>query len=119
MTSPLETQIRNAIAAGFKGQLLTGTLVRSTGVAVDEYGDPINTTATYTVSGFVDNFDERYRAQAGIPETDSRITLILGNSETEPQKDDVIDFANWPTFQVREVKIDPARASAVLQVFNL
>ena len=113
------SQLRAKIAKGFKGKLLIGTLTRSTGTTVDSYGDPVTSNTVYTVEGFNDEYSEIYRAQAGVPETDSKVTLILGNCEVDPIKDDLIKFPNWPSFKVRKVKIDPARAHAECQSFQV
>lgn len=100
--------------------MLTGTLTRMTSSSVDEYGDLIpGAPLTFNVEGFVDAYEDDYRIRAGIPEGDSRVTLILGNSETEPAKDDEISIAGWPTMKVRKVKIDPARATAECQSFEV
>jgi hypothetical protein len=119
MASFLESQLRNAIAKGFKGRLLTGTLTRIINGGVDEYGDPSTTTQTFRVEGFVDAYSDAYRAQAGIPETDSKITLIAGNSAVEPIKLDRIQFTNWPLFEVRVVKTDPAKATFECQSYEV
>lgn len=120
MSSFLEDKLSNAIASGFKNKLLTGTLSRISGETLNEYGDIVSeTTTTYSVEGFIDNYSDVYIAQAGIPETDSKVILILGNCETEPLKDDTVSFANWPTMKIRKVKIDPARATAECQSFNV
>ena len=119
MASFLEGQLRNALAKGFKGKLLVGTLSRATSTTNDVYGDPIEgTPVTFRVEGFCDAYNDVYRNQAGIPETDSKVTLILGNCQTEPIKDDLISFPNWPQFKVRKVKIDPVRATAECQSFE-
>lgn len=120
MASFLESQLRDQLARGFKGHMLVGTLTRATASSQDEYGDPIpGTPESFVVEGFIDAYSDVYRAQAGIPETDSKVTLILGNSETEPVKDDLISFPNWPSFKVRKVKIDPAKATAECQSFKV
>ena len=119
MASQLESAIRQSIAKGFKGRLLTGTLLRGQSITVDEYGDEVELQQlTFAVEGFVDNYSDAYRATAGIPETDVRITLILGNCETEPRKDDVVFFPTFGEYKLRgPIKIDPARASAECQAF--
>jgi len=120
MVSFLESQLRNAIAAGFKGKLLTGSLTRAVSSGLDEYGDTITgAPQTFRVEGFVDEWTSLYKVQAGIPEDDSKVVLILGNCETTPIKDDKITFSGFPTFQVRKVKIDPAKASAECQSYKV
>lgn len=120
MAKILDGSIRKAIGQAFKGALLTGTLSRETQGAVDEYGDPIpGAPETYAVEGFISQYDEAYRATAGIPLTDSKVVLILENCATQPLKDDLVSFPGWNTFKVRNVKIDPDKASAVCQSFQI
>ncbi len=116
----LDGQIRAAIAAGFSGRLLKGTLTRSVpGGGLDEHGDPVaSTTVTYQTEGFVDTFSAFYRSQAGIPDTDVRITLIGGLTGAVPTKDDRVTFRGT-TYQIRRVlDIDPAEASYTLQGYK-
>lgn len=89
--------------------------------ANNDFGDPDSEPKTFRVEGFPSQYDERYRISAGIPETDFKILLILGNSETEPQKDDLIVFegSGFDAGKVRAVKTDPANASATCQVFGV
>lgn len=119
MASFLEGQLRNAIAKGFRGKLRVGTLTRMIPGSVDEYGDPVSTPTEFRVEGFVDTYSDFYRAQAGIPQNDVKIVLIAGNSATEPKKEDEISFAGYPTYQVREIKTDPAFATWELQSFSV
>lgn len=114
------SQLRAKIAAGFKGKLLVGTLTREVVSGVNEYGDPIATSRqNYTVNGLVDNWSQAYKKTAGIPEDDCKIILISGLCDTEPKKDDLITFPNFPTFQVRKVVGDPALAHTECQSFKI
>ena len=114
------SQLRAKIAQGFKGQLLAGTLTRRTSNTVNEYGDSIpGVTQQFTVNGCVDEYDEIYRLRAGIPEGSSKIILIAGLCDTEPLKDDYIVFPNFPKFQVRKVKTDPAIAHYECESFKV
>ena len=116
----LDGQIRSAIASGFKGRLLTGTLTRTTpGGGLDKYGDPIApSTSTFRCEGFVETFSAFYRAQAGIPDTDVKILLIAGLIDTVPVKDDRVTFRGV-TYQIRRVlDIDPAKATYALQGYK-
>ena len=120
MASFLTGSLRKAIASGFKNQLLTGTLLRPGTTSVNEYGDPVVIQpGSFSVEGFHDAYDEKYRVQAGIPSTDSKIVLILGNCQTDPIKDDTITLVGYKPFKVRSVKTDPAKASAECQVFEI
>lgn len=116
----LEGQIRDAIAAGFAGKLLKGTITRTVpGGGLDVNGDPkAPTTQTYQTQGFVESFSAYYRASAGIPDTDVKITLIGGLTDTVPTKDDRVTFRG-AAYQIRKVLgIDPAEASYTLQGYK-
>lgn len=118
----LDGQIRSAIAAGFNGRLLTGTLTRTVpGGGLDANGDPIApTTQTFQTQGFVESFSAFYRAASNgrINDTDVKITLIGGLTGTVPTKDDRVTFRGV-TYQIRRiVEIDPAEASYVLQGYQ-
>lgn len=110
MASFLESQLRNAIAKGFKGKLLVGTLTRMVSTGVDENNDPVQTPVVYRVEGFVDDYSAFYRANAGIPENSVKVILIAGNCETEPEKNDFIQFPRYPRYQIRKIMGDPATA---------
>lgn len=120
MASFLQGPLRKAIAAGFRNQLIQGTLLRQNASSTNEYGDVVATPpSSFTVSGFHDQYDEKYRVAAGIPETDSKLTLILGNCQTDPIKDDTITLIGYPAFKVRKIRTDPAKATAECQVFEI
>lgn len=113
------SQMRVKIANGFRGKLLVGVLTRVGADTVDGYGDPVpGASQTFRVEGFADEYSEVYKAQAGIPFGDSKVTLIAGLMSTDPLKDDYVQFPNFPRFQVRSVKTDPAKAAWELQVFR-
>jgi len=119
--SLLQSRIRLAIASGFKEKLLIGTLSRVTDSGVDAFGDPVvGAAVNYRCEGFIDQYSDAYRVAAGIPETDAKVVLILGNTEVEPQKNDSVNFPNFGTYKLRgSIKIDPARASAECQAFRV
>ena len=110
MSSLLESQVRAAIAKGFKGKLLEGTITRTTSTTVDQYGDPVpGSTITAACEGFPDEYDDVYRKQAGIPETSVKIILIAGNTAVEPKKTDIVTFRGID-YEILKVKTDPALA---------
>ena len=123
MVSPLEGSLKKQVAAGFKGYLLNGTIRRSTPTGVDAKGDgtaPTITTAPF--EGIRGSFSAFVRAQAGIPETDVSILVLLGSTTMEPRKDDLINIpkgsAKW--YNVRRiVDIDPAGATANCQAYEV
>lgn len=110
MASFLESQLRNAIAKGFKGRLLVGTLSRVVNGDVDEYGDPVETFVEYRMEGFEDEYSDFYRASVGIPETTVKLVFIAGNSATVPQKNDRVVFRTGK-YKIDAVKTDPALAT--------
>jgi len=111
--------IAKQIYAGFKGKLLTGTLSRSEGSGADEYGDPTSVVTTeYSCQGFIEDYSLYYRASAGIPDGDVRITLFAQSLAVTPTKDDKITMRDQQ-YQVRQVRSDPAQATWELQAFPL
>ncbi len=93
MTSFLAGSLANAIAAGFRGKLLPGTLRKNTTTSRDSFGDPVSTTADYAVQGL----QETYSA----PAIGDRVQI------------------NGQWFQVRDVKIDPAAATYECQSYRV
>jgi len=119
MASPLESEVRNAVAAGFKGLLLTGTIRRETVLSLSAEGDPITSFVDYTFEGIRDSFSAWFIASSGIQATDSRILIIAGLCPIVPTQDDKIKIGgSW--FQVRRVvEIDPAGATYTLAGFAI
>ncbi len=119
MASWLEGGLKKSIAKGFKGKskLLPGT-IRRYSYAMDNFGDrnPLN-HIDYPFNGIRESFDARYRAQAGIPESDVKVLVLLGSTTVTPQQTDKV-LINGSWHEVREVlSIDPAGASASLQCY--
>lgn len=123
MASPLVGAIRKQVAAGFKGKLTKGSLRRELPGGVDEFGDPLPGTVTnYPFEGIRDSFSALYREQAGIPETDVAILVLLGSTSVTPKQNDKLFLdAPWNKWhQCRKIlEIDPAGASAKLQAFEI
>jgi hypothetical protein len=119
MASPLESAISQAIASGFKGLLLTGTIRRETVGSLTDEGDPVTTFTDYPFEGIRDNFSAYYAATAGIPVTDARILIIAGLCPIIPAQDDKIKIGGaW--YQVRRItEIDPATATYTLAGFAI
>ncbi len=120
MASLLETEIRNLVTAGFKGQLLTGTLRREGVALLDSFGDVVPTAAvTHAFEGIRESFNAAFANQAGIPVTDVRILIIAGSLSVEPLKGDEI-FIRSAWHEVREIlERDPANATHILQCFEI
>ncbi len=118
MASFLEGPLAKAIATGFKGKLNKGMLRRSGPSTVDEYGDPQPGPDTaYTVEGFVDSYSAYVRAQAGVPDTDSKV-CILGATLPRgivPRQSDRITIAGRNFVAVRLTNVDPANALYEIQ----
>lgn len=114
----LDSQIKAAIAKGFNGKLLSGTLRKVATTGRDANGDPITTTTDYPCQGFVDAYSAMVRIAAGIPETDSKIVLIAGLVATEPAIGDRVQLSGqW--WQARAVSKDPADATFELQSYRV
>lgn len=124
MASPLEGALKRQIAKGFAGKLTLGVLRRSTSSGLDSWGDPLPPTITdISFNGIRQDFSLYTKANAGIPETDVNILILLGSMkpvELTPKKDDLVymrkPWNQW--YQCRRVlSIDPAGASCNLQAF--
>lgn len=114
----LDGQIKQAIAAGFNGKLLKGTLRKITATGRAANGDPVTTTTDYACQGFREAYSAFFRAQAGIPDDDTKITLIAGLCGAAPAVEDKVNISGgW--WQIRKVAIDPAGATYELQCFGV
>lgn len=121
----LTGDIADAIYAGFKNKLLTGTLVRdSPSTTLNALGDPTGvTTQSWPCQGFIDNYSAHTRAAAGIPATDSKV-CVFGKSLPKgirPQKDDRVVMTNGviaTNWQLRSAVVDPAGALWECQAFS-
>lgn len=109
----LDGQIADLVYAGFKGKLLSGTLSKDApGGTLDSLGDPTTETTTgYACQGFVDGYSDMYRAQAGIPQEDSKVSIFAKSlpAGVRPGKDDRVTIGG-DIWQIRNVKTDPATA---------
>lgn len=122
MASQLEGPLARTIARAFRGKLTDGTLRRESAASVDDFGDPQSPTpSTFTFNGIRDSFDAKYRQQAGIPQTDVGVLVLLESvtpRTTPRQGDQVYIKAQW--HQVREIlDQDPAGATMQLQCFEI
>jgi hypothetical protein len=119
MSSILSGPLAKAIYAGFKDRLLVGTHRRETpGTTLDAYGDPTGSTvATTTVQGFTSSYNEMFRVNSLIPDTDLKVNIFAQSApDLVPTKDDLVQFAGvW--YQIRQVKKDPATALWTCQSF--
>jgi hypothetical protein len=112
------------VAAGFKGKLTKGTLHRPGSTTVDDFGDDVpGTPETYAIGECIrEDFSAFYRVQAGIPDTDVSILILLGTVATVPRKDDFVylktPWNRWHKIR-RILTIDPAGASGKYQAFEV
>jgi len=122
-----------AIFAGFKGQLRKGVIRRLGPGAggLDGHGRPQQPVPTLSpLEGFVDDYSDFTRAQAGIPAHDRRVNIFGASLPPgfTPRKDDMVrlDYpaangaparAEW--YQLRErIMTDPAKALWLCQSFE-
>lgn len=123
--SLLEKQLKKKVASVFKGKLTRGIISRDTGATTNSAGDTVaGSPLTFTFEGIRESFSARYQMQAGIPTTDVSILILLGSVKpaTTPQDDDKVYLkAPWNAWhQVRRtLEIDPAGATAKLQVYEI
>lgn len=117
--SLLEGDLAKQIFDGFKGRLLKGTLIRreSTGVT-DENNDPVVQDVSYSCEGFIDSYDEYYRARAGIPIEDSKVGIFGSSIATIPQIDDEVTMRGQ-VWKIRRVMTDPALALYECQSYRI
>lgn len=104
--------IPKQIFSGFRGKLLPATLTVITSSGVSSTGDATTLTETdYTCEGFLENYNEYYRAQAGIPNTDLKWNVFAASlpAGIEPSRDDKVKFRG-DTYRIRTVETDPAKA---------
>jgi hypothetical protein len=114
----LDGAIKQAIATGFRGKLLKGTLRKVTATGRATNGDPVTTTSDYACQGFREAYSAFFRAQALIPDDDVQIVLIAGLTGAAPIAGDKINLVGaW--WQVRKVDIDPAGATYSCQCFGV
>lgn len=125
MASLLERQLKQQIAKAFKGKLTKGTLRRTESAGLDSWGDPLaNTTTDSAFEGIREDFSALYKAQAGIPDTDVGILILLGSMRPEitPKQDDLVflktPWNKWYKCR-RVISIDPAGASCRLQAYEI
>lgn len=122
MASMLEGALARVVARGLQGKLLRGVLRRVGSATVDQFGDPVPGAAvTYSFEGIRESFDARYREQAGIPETDVAVLVLLRSVKplTEPAQGDQVRI-NGRWHQVRRIlDVDPAGASMRLQCYEI
>lgn len=121
----LDGDIAKKIFAAFKGKLQTG-LIRQISApssgGTDEYGDDLDGAPTDTAcEGFVEDYDDAYRARAGIPDLDVKVNIFGQSIPTiTPGKDDKVQMptgGQW--YQLRRAKKDPATALWTCQAFAI
>lgn len=125
MVSLLESRLKKSLASAFKGRLTRGTLRRVASTTVDAAGDLVpGAASSFTFEGIRESFDARYRAQAGIPENDVQILILLGSIKpaTTPRQEDQIFLSTpWSKWhKIRQVlSVDPAGASGSYQCYEI
>jgi hypothetical protein len=111
-------QMAGQIYAGFKGKLYSGVIRRMEGGAGnDPHGRPLGRApAFYRCEGFRDDYSDRQRADAGIPQTSVRINIFGASIDpaTKPRLDDLVrlDPPGGPEWYKLKARIgtDPAKA---------
>lgn len=112
----LDGDLAQAIYDGFKGRLLSGIIrQRTTSGGLDSYGDPVGQSSSdSTIEGFVEEYDDSYIANAGIPKDSIKVNIFAKSADgVRPSRDDIVRFDRGATstwYQLRRVKTDPAEA---------
>jgi hypothetical protein len=119
MTELFGIDLAGAIGDAFDGQMLTGTLRKTTVTGRDQYGDPTTTTTDYAVQGFKGSYDAITIATAGIPATDAKITLFASLCGAVPTMGDKLQLeGEW--YQIRQdIARDPANATYTFPAFKV
>ncbi|MGB3834819.1 MAG: hypothetical protein WA975_23475 [Mesorhizobium sp.] len=108
------------IAKGFKGKLKQGVIRRTTAGTVDQWGDPVpGSFQTFGFEGIRESLDARWAAQAGIPETDIAILVLLGSTTIEPKQGDTVQIEGKTHLVRRVLDVDPASATMRLQAYEV
>jgi hypothetical protein len=120
----LEGRIARLVYSRFRGRLLRGLLMRVVGQTIEELNDPVGgCMVTYNIEGFVDTYDDQYRARAGIPEEHVKISIFAASlpEDVRPVKGDrVVLFRRRVGTHYRvagPVTTDPAEALWECQAF--
>lgn len=106
-----------------KDRVLTGTIrrrVMEECPGLDQFGDQRQqaTPTDWTVKGFVSDYEEKFRDQAGIPETDILVCILTKSHTNIPQKEDYVSFdGQW--YEIRKVRTDPAKVTWNCQAFKI
>lgn len=124
--SLLGGDIARDVFAAFKGQLQKG-LIRQIGSVtsggLDDYNDPIDGIPVLTAcEGFVEDYDDSYRARAGIPDMDVKVNIFAQSIPAiTPTKDDQVQMPKdtGPWYQLRRIRRDPATAMWSCQAFEI
>lgn len=121
MASPLDGKMRRDIAKAFRGKLKKGRIRVVEVASLDDFGDAAPGDPVEAVfDGIQENFNAMWAAQAGIPDTDLSVLIILGSIKPQtvvPAQDTLIYIENqW--VRVRKVLgTDPANATMRLQCY--
>lgn len=122
MASPLSGALARQIDQAFRqsGLPLAGTLRREGESTFNADGFLVpGSPATYPMRGYVDDYSDIRRAQAGIPQGD-RIAAIFGASvSVAPQIGDKVKYPGYDWMQIRAVTVDPAKALYECQAFEV
>lgn len=112
--------MKRQIAKTFKGKLKQGVIRRTTAGTVDQWGDPVpGSTTDYPFEGIRESLDARWAAQAGIPETDIAILVLLGSTTVEPKQGDTVQIEGKSHIVRRVMDVDPAGATMKLQAYEV
>lgn len=122
MASVLDGKLRNSIARAFRGRLKKGLIRNYTNAQLDDFGDAVFSEPAEEArfEGIQEAFNAMWAAQAGIPDTDVGVLIILGSirpQSVEPGQDSLIYIEKQWLRARRILGTDPANATMRLQCY--
>ena len=122
MASVLEGKLRKQVAKAFRGKLKKGLIRNYVNGQLDDFGDEVfsDPVAQAKFEGIQEKFNALWAAQAGIPDTDVSVLIILGSiipQSVVPAQDSLV-YIDHQWLRVRRVLgTDPADATMRLQAY--
>lgn len=125
MVSVLDGKLRKSIARAFRGKLKRGLIRNYDSAQLDDFGDATfpEPAEEARFEGIREDFNAAWAAQAGIPDTDVSVLVILGSirpQTVEPRQDSLVYVSSltqsgkWCRVR-RVLSVDPADATMRLQ----
>jgi len=120
MVSVLEGKLRKQVAKAFRGKLKKGLIRNYNDAQLDDFGDAVfsEPASEAKFEGIQENFNAAWAAQAGIPDTDVGVLILLGSISPQsvvPAQDSLIYIEGQWLRVKRVLGTDPANATMRVQ----